>query len=253
MLWLTIGIAVVIAALALIYVVAPLRKPATPLPSEDDDRLADLVARKESVLRAIKETEFDYHTGKLSEEDYARYDERLRRQAISLIQQIEKIAPEADSLDSQLEAQIAKMRKVRTNGAVMVTTPQEVALMDVYKAVSMCQKVGIPITGIVENESYFVCDGCDKRHELFGSGGGQKVAELAGAPLLGQIPLHPDVRKWGDAGTPVVQASPGSEIAKAFIEVADRLVEEIERQNTQAQGLSIDRTGGVNKHLPITR
>ena len=84
-------------------------------------------------------------------------------------------------------------------------------------------------------------------------GGGQKVAELAGAPLLGQIPLHPDVRKWGDAGTPVVQASPGSEIAKAFIEVADRLVEEIERQNTQAQGLSIDRTGGVNKHLPITR
>ncbi|MCA9597110.1 MAG: Mrp/NBP35 family ATP-binding protein [Myxococcales bacterium] len=144
-------------------------------------------------------------------------------------------------------------QQVRTNGAVMVTTPQEVALMDVYKAVSMCQKVGIPITGIVENESYFVCDGCDKRHELFGSGGGQKVAELAGAPLLGQIPLHPDVRKWGDAGTPVVQASPGSEIAKAFIEVADRLVEEIERQNTQAQGLSIDRTGGVNKHLPITR
>ncbi|MEZ4719835.1 MAG: zinc ribbon domain-containing protein [Caldilineaceae bacterium] len=75
-----------------------------------------MVARKESVLRAIKETEFDYHTGKLSEEDYARYDERLRRQAISLIQQIEKIAPEVDSLDSQLEAQIAQRRKVRTNG-----------------------------------------------------------------------------------------------------------------------------------------
>ena len=123
MLWLTIGIAVVIAAVALIYVVAPLRKPAMPLPSEDDDRLADLVARKESVLRAIKETEFDYHTGKLSEEDYARYDERLRRQAISLIQQIEKIAPEVDSLDSQLEAQIAQRRKVRTNG----TRPKQAA------------------------------------------------------------------------------------------------------------------------------
>ncbi len=144
-------------------------------------------------------------------------------------------------------------QQVRTNGAVMVTTPQEVALMDVYKAVSMCQKVGIPITGVVENESYFICDGCDKRHELFGSGGGQKVAEMAGAPLLGQIPLHPDVRKWGDAGTPVVQASPGSEIAKAFVAVAERLVEEIDRQNTQSQGLSIDRSGGVNKHLPITR
>lgn len=145
-------------------------------------------------------------------------------------------------------------QRVRTNGAVIVTTPQEVALVDVYKAVSMCQKVGIPITGVVENESYFVCDGCDKRHELFGKGGGQKVADLAQAPLLGQIPLHPAVRQWGDAGTPVVQAAPGSEIASSFVQVATRLVEEIERVNAQnAGGLAIDRSGGVNKHLPIAR
>lgn len=145
-------------------------------------------------------------------------------------------------------------QQVRTNGCVVVTTPQEVALQDVYKAVNMCHKVGIPITGVVENESYFVCDGCDKRHELFGSGGGAKVADLARAPLLGQIPLHGDVRKWGDAGTPIVQASPASASAKAFVEIAERLVEELTRHNTDADdGLSIDRSGGVNRHLPITR
>src|ERR1041384_6321948 len=106
-------------------------------------------------------------------------------------------------------------QKVRASGAVIVTTPQEVALQDVYKSVSMCQKVGIPVLGVVENESYFVCDGCEKRHELFGSGGGQKIAEYAGAPLLGQIPIDPAIREWGDAGTPVVQAAPESPIARA--------------------------------------
>ncbi len=145
-------------------------------------------------------------------------------------------------------------QRVRTNGAVIVTTPQEVALQDVYKAVNMCHKVGIPITGVVENESYFICDGCDKRHELFGSGGGEKVAELSGAPLIGQIPLHAEVRKWGDAGTPIVQASPASAIAKFFVAVADRLVEELDRHNAEAgDGLLIDRSGGTNKHLPIAR
>jgi len=104
-------------------------------------------------------------------------------------------------------------QKVRSTGAVIVTTPQEVALQDVYKSVSMAQKVGIPILGVVENESYFICDGCEKRHELFGSGGGQSIADFAKAPLIGQIPLHPSVRQWGDAGTPVVQAAPASETA----------------------------------------
>ncbi len=145
-------------------------------------------------------------------------------------------------------------QQLRTNGAVIVTTPQEVALQDVYKSVSMCQKVGIPITGVVENESYFICDGCDKRHEPFGSGGGAKVAEMAGAPLLGQIPMHSSVREWGDAGTPLVQASPGSEVAKAFVELADRLIVQLDRDNAAAAGgVQIDRSGGVNRHLPISR
>ncbi len=145
-------------------------------------------------------------------------------------------------------------QSLSTNGAVIVTTPQEVALQDVYKSVSMAQKVGIPVLGVVENQSYFVCDGCDKRHELYGSGGGQKVAEMAEAPLLGQLPVDPSVRQWGDAGTPVVQAAPGSAIARAFVEVAEKLAAEVDRTNTeQPGGLSIDRSGGVNRHLPITR
>jgi ATP-binding protein involved in chromosome partitioning len=73
-------------------------------------------------------------------------------------------------------------QRVRSTGAVIVTTPQEVALQDVYKSVSMAKKVGIPVLGVVENESYFICDGCSKKHEIFGSGGGAKVAAMAGAP-----------------------------------------------------------------------
>ncbi len=145
-------------------------------------------------------------------------------------------------------------QKLRSNGAVVVTTPQEVALQDVYKAVAMNQKVGIPLLGVVENESYFVCDGCSRRHELFGSGGGAKVAEMAGAPLLGQIPIDMAIRQWGDAGTPVVEASPGSSAGKEFMAVAARLAVQIAVQNAENAGtLTIDRSGGVNRHLPIAR
>ena len=145
-------------------------------------------------------------------------------------------------------------QQVRSSGAVMVTTPQDVALQDVYKAVSMNQKVGIPITGVIENESYFICDGCDKKHFLFGEGGGQKIAEMAGAPLLGQLPLDPTVRQWGDAGTPVVQAAPQSSIAQAFQRIAEELVERLAEANRSSAGApTIDRSGGVNRHLPITR
>jgi ATP-binding protein involved in chromosome partitioning len=145
-------------------------------------------------------------------------------------------------------------QKLRTNGAIIVTTPQEVALQDVYKSVSMAQKVGIPLLGVVENESYFVCDGCTKKHAIFGTGGGQKVAEYAEAPLLGQIPIELAIREWGDAGTPVVQAAPESGAAKAFVEVAERLLTRVSADDIGSTGsLQIDRSGGVQKHLPIMR
>src|ERR1700685_3548052 len=115
-------------------------------------------------------------------------------------------------------------QKVKVTGAVMVTTPQSVATNDVYKSVSMCKKVNIPVLGVVENMSWFV-DSAGVRHELFGKGGGQAVADFAEAPVLRQVPLDPSVREWGDKGTPVVQAAPGGEASKAFAAIAERVVE----------------------------
>src|SRR5580692_1772872 len=115
-------------------------------------------------------------------------------------------------------------QRVKVTGAVVVTTPQPVATDDVYKSVSMCKKVNIPVLGVVENMSWFI-DSAGVRHELFGKGGGQAVADFSQAPLLGQVPLDPSVREWGDKGTPVVQAAPGSEASKAFVAIAERVVE----------------------------
>ncbi|MDH5490744.1 MAG: Mrp/NBP35 family ATP-binding protein [Myxococcales bacterium] len=137
--------------------------------------------------------------------------------------------------------------KLKITGAVMVTTPQEVALQDVYKAVSMCQKLGIPLLGIVENMSFFE-DPSGQRHEIFGQGGGEKIAEFAKAPLLGQIPIDPLVRQWGDDGTPVVQAAPGSEVGKALRRVAENLAERIALQHFErAGGEKAPPTGGPKR------
>jgi ATP-binding protein involved in chromosome partitioning len=145
-------------------------------------------------------------------------------------------------------------QRVKVNGAVMVTTPQAVSTDDVYKAVSMCRKVNIPVLGVVENMSWFI-DTAGVRHELFGKGGGQAVAEFAQAPLLGQVPLDPSVREWGDKGTPVVQAVPTSEAARAFVAIAERVVERCEQGRGDDAALTIDRSGGSGgkKRLPITR
>lgn len=148
-------------------------------------------------------------------------------------------------------------QSLRTTGAVIVTTPQNVATDDVYKSVSMCQKVNIPILGVVENMSFFI-DSAGVRHELFGKGGGAAVAEFAKAPLLGQVPIDAIVREWGDKGTPVVQAAPGSSIAREFIGVAERLVDVIEERSSSGEvgdaGPEIDRSGGTGrKRLPVTQ
>jgi ATP-binding protein involved in chromosome partitioning len=119
-------------------------------------------------------------------------------------------------------------QRTSVTGAVIVTTPQNVATDDVFKSVSMCVKVDIPVLGVVENMSWFI-DPAGIKHELFGHGGGQAVADFANAPLLGQIPLDQTVREWGDKGTPVVQAAPDSPIARAFLDLADKVVEAARR------------------------
>lgn len=146
-------------------------------------------------------------------------------------------------------------QRVKVTGAVMVTTPQAVATDDVYKSVSMCRKVNIPVLGVVENMSWFI-DTAGVRHELFGKGGGQAVADFAEAPLLGQVPLDPSVREWGDKGTPVVQAAPQGEASKAFAAIAERVVEACESAGAEDDaGPLIDRSGGPGgkKRLPVAK
>src|SRR5580692_2325600 len=146
-------------------------------------------------------------------------------------------------------------QRVKSTGAVVVTTPQAVATDDVYKAVSMCKKVNIPVLGVVENMSWFI-DSAGVRHELFGRGGGQAVADFAEAPLLGQVPLDPSVREWGDKGTPVVQSSPQGEASKAFTAIAERIVEACESAHEgDDPGPIVDRSGGTGgkKRLPVAR
>jgi ATP-binding protein involved in chromosome partitioning len=86
----------------------------------------------------------------------------------------------------------------------------------------MCKKLNVQVLGVVENMSYFV-DPSGQRHHIFGEGGGQKIADFAEAPLLAQIPLDPNVRQWGDDGTPIVQALPDHVSSRAFVELAERL------------------------------
>jgi hypothetical protein len=112
MTWITVAITLMIAAGALYYVVAPLLKPGPARPLVDDDRLTELVARKDATLVAIKDLEFDYRVGKLDQADYERFDRQLRHQAIVLMQQIEQLAPASTALDVTLEEEIARRRKV---------------------------------------------------------------------------------------------------------------------------------------------
>ena len=118
------------------------------------------------------------------------------------------------------DAQLSLSQVIPLSGVVMVTTPQEVALLDVRKAIAMFQKLNVPILGIVENMSYFVAPDTGKRYTIFGEGGGQKLAEEYGVPLLAQVPLDPATRLAGDEGAPITLRAPDSAQARTFRELA---------------------------------
>jgi ATP-binding protein involved in chromosome partitioning len=149
-------------------------------------------------------------------------------------------------------------QSLRTSGAVVVTTPQQVATDDVFKSVSMCSKVGISVLGVIENLSYFI-DSAGVKHEVFGRGGGASVAEFAKAPLLGQVPMDTTVREWGDKGTPIVQAEPSSPVSRVFVDVAERLVDAVVTQVTAdtvaaaAEQKSRPGGGSGKKRLPVVQ
>ena len=123
------------------------------------------------------------------------------------------------------DVQLTLSQKIRLAGAVIVTTPQDVALADAIKGVAMFRKVGVPILGIVENMSYFRCPHCGGTSDVFGSGGGRREAERLGTPFLGEIPLDASIREGGDAGRPVTGASADTPLAASFLAVTDQVWE----------------------------
>jgi ATP-binding protein involved in chromosome partitioning len=120
------------------------------------------------------------------------------------------------------DVQLSLSQLIPIAGAVMVTTPQEVSIIDVVKGIAMFEKVEIPILGIVENMSYYKCPACGHHDEIFSHGGGKRLAQEVGAQFFGEIPIDTRIRFGGDAGVPVVVASPDSENAQRFMDIATK-------------------------------
>jgi len=140
------------------------------------------------------------------------------------------------------DVQITFSQQLKVSSAVLVATPQHVALSDVIRAKSIFDKVMIPIIGIIENMSYFICDGCQKRHEIFSRGGAERAANRFGIPFLGEIPLVSSLREWGDKGVPILVQEPDSEVSKIFMDIAARLAGQlsvISEAASRAQSLKI--------------
>lgn len=125
------------------------------------------------------------------------------------------------------DAQLTLAQRVPLKGAVIVSTPQDLALIDARKGLNMFRKTEVPVLGIVENMSMFICPNCGHESHIFGHGGARETASQLGCDFLGEIPLVPSIRETSDAGTPIVAKSPNSPEARAFIAVAQRVAEKL--------------------------
>jgi ATP-binding protein involved in chromosome partitioning len=125
------------------------------------------------------------------------------------------------------DAQLTMAQQVPLKGAVIVSTPQDLALIDARRGVAMFKRVNVPVLGIVENMSYFLCPSCGERSDIFGTGGARREAERQGVPFLGEVPLHMTIREKSDSGMPVVATEPDGEHAKIYREIAARVLEQI--------------------------
>ena len=123
------------------------------------------------------------------------------------------------------DAQLSLVQAAQIHGAVIVTTPQEVATGDALRGAKMFERVGVPVLGIVENMSWFDCGNCGTRHALFGEGGGARLASELGIPLLAQIPMSPAIMTGGDTGAPMAAAQPSHPVSRAFAALAERMSE----------------------------
>lgn len=136
------------------------------------------------------------------------------------------------------DAQLTLSQLVPLSGAITVTTPQEVALYDVRKGMMMFQQVNVPLLGIIENMSFFLCPHCGERTEIFSHGGGERASAKFDIPFLGRIPIDPAIRAGGDIGMPIVAAQPGSPTTQAFKEIAAKLAATISTPAGEGQSVS---------------
>ncbi|HEU4530104.1 MAG TPA: iron-sulfur cluster carrier protein ApbC [Steroidobacteraceae bacterium] len=125
------------------------------------------------------------------------------------------------------DIQLTLSQRVPVSGAVIVTTPQDIALLDARKGLRMFEKVSVPVLGIVENMSTHICSQCGHEEALFGSGGGARMAEQYGVQLLGSLPLDIRIREQADSGRPTVVAEPDSAIARAYLDIATRATQQL--------------------------
>ena len=126
------------------------------------------------------------------------------------------------------DAPLSLSQLVPLSGVVIVTTPQDVALQDVAKGIAMFKQLEVPVIGVIENMSYFVCPKCGERSDIFGHGGAQHEAERQGVPFLGAVPLHMEIRETSDAGRPVVATEPDGPHAKVYREIAAKVRDALE-------------------------
>jgi ATP-binding protein involved in chromosome partitioning len=130
------------------------------------------------------------------------------------------------------DAQLTMAQQVPLAGAIIVSTPQDLALIDARKGLNMFRKVDVPVLGIVENMSYFVCPSCGERSDIFGHGGARMEATKLGVPFLGEVPLHMDIRETSDSGQPIVISKPDSEHAGVYREIAEMAWAGIEQEES---------------------
>ncbi len=141
------------------------------------------------------------------------------------------------------DVQLSLAQLVPVQGAVLVTTPQEVSLSDVRRAVRMFETVNVPILGVIENMSYFIAPDTGNRYEIFGQGGGQKLCDEYGLNFLGQVPIGFEVREGGDRGVPVVVSSPDSAQSEAFRNVAEEVARHVSIEAMKPELVVISRAG----------
>ena len=138
------------------------------------------------------------------------------------------------------DIQLTLCQKAQVSGAVIVTTPQDLALLDARKGIEMFNKVNVPVLGIVENMSTHVCSQCDHEEAIFGAGGGAALAQEYGTELLASLPLSMAIRVLVDSGTPTVVAEPQSAAAQTYVQLAHRLVPKLEGTSQSMPSISID-------------